>query len=154
MNFMKEASNIFFFVEFCHRYSEISIDCGKISSESCFGICLLPPLFHTEVFRACVISSFFFTPQLELQAHRLHELYMTYGRIGLWETDLVGGCCVAVWCLWFVDCLTSQQHGSVFWVCIMCKQLYVLPHRDRSCRSNLLSRPVTANRHRANQSKH
>ena len=34
------------------------------------------------------------------------------------------------------------------------RQLYMLPHWHRCCRSNLLSHPVTKYRHRANQSKH
>ena len=34
------------------------------------------------------------------------------------------------------------------------RQFYVLPHWDRSCRSNFPSHPVTVYWHRANQSKH
>ena len=34
------------------------------------------------------------------------------------------------------------------------RQFYVLPHRDRSCRSNFPSHPVTVYWHRADQSQH
>ena len=50
---------------------------------------------------------------------------------------------------WLVACLTSQQHASVSQGRI-CSD--VLPHWDRSCRSNFLPHPVTVYWHRADQS--
>ena len=46
----------------------------------------------------------------------------------------------------FVGCLTY------FGTCLL-RQVYMLPHWDRSCRSNFLSYPVIACWHRANQSR-
>ena len=40
---------------------------------------------------------------------------------------------------WLLACLTSQQHARTD----LLRQFYVLPHRDRSCRSNFVSHPVT-----------
>ena len=50
-----------------------------------------------------------------------------------------------------VGCLTYQQQASVSQGRI-CSFLPVLPHRDRSWRSNCLPHPVTVYWHRANQS--
>ena len=52
----------------------------------------------------------------------------------------------------FVGCLASQQHASVSQGPILLRQFYMLPHRDRSCRSNFLSHPITVYWHHANQS--
>ena len=52
----------------------------------------------------------------------------------------------------FVSCLTSQQHASVFSVTNLLRQFYVLPHWDRSCRSNVLPHLVTLYWYRADQS--
>ena len=49
---------------------------------------------------------------------------------------------------WLLACLTSQQRASVSQGRVSLRQVYVLPHRDRSCRSNFLQYTV----HRADQS--
>ena len=46
----------------------------------------------------------------------------------------------------------SQWHAQCISGTDLLRQEYSLPHWDRSCRSNFLSRPVTAYRHQANQS--
>ena len=51
-----------------------------------------------------------------------------------------------------VGCLTSQQQASVSQGRICSDNFYVLPHWDRSCRSNVLPHPVTVYWHQANQS--
>ena len=56
-------------------------------------------------------------------------------------------------CCLFVGCLTSQQHASVSQGRICSDKIYVLPHWDRSWRSNFISYPVTGYWHRANQSR-
>ena len=60
----------------------------------------------------------------------------------------------------------SHKYVVVFWLlnvpatceCIsrtdLLRQVHVLPHWDRSCRSNFLCHPVTVYWHRTNQSKH
>ena len=58
------------------------------------------------------------------------------------------GCC----CLLFVGCLTSQRHASVSQGRICSDNFFVLPHWERSCRSNFPSHPVTVYWHRADQS--
>ena len=60
---------------------------------------------------------------------------------------------MAVWCsCWLVGCLTSQQHASCISRTDLLRQFDVLPHWDRSCRSNVPSHPVTVYWHRADQS--
>ena len=54
-------------------------------------------------------------------------------------------------CSLLVGCSTSHQHAGVSQGPI-CRQLYVLPHWDRSCRSNFLPHPVTVYWHWADQS--
>ena len=56
----------------------------------------------------------------------------------------------AVGAMFIVGCLTSRQHASASQGRI--RQFYVLPHWDRSCRSNFPSHPVTVYWHRASQS--
>ena len=55
----------------------------------------------------------------------------------------------------FVGCLLNVP---ATWKCIsgmdLLRQLYMLPHWDRSCRSNFPSHPVTVYWHQANQSQH
>ena len=45
--------------------------------------------------------------------------------------------------LLFVGCLTSQEHASVSQGRICSDKFYVLPHFDRSCRSNFIPQPGT-----------
>ena len=52
----------------------------------------------------------------------------------------------------FVGCVTSQQHAECISGTDLHRQFYVLPHWDRSCRSNFPSHPVTVYWHRADQS--
>ena len=51
-----------------------------------------------------------------------------------------------------VGCFTSQQHASVSQGRICTDNFYMLPHWERSCRSNFLPHPVTVYRHPADQS--
>ena len=53
---------------------------------------------------------------------------------------------------WLVGCLTSQQQASVSQGRICEDNFNMLPHWDRSCRSNVLPHPVTVHWHRADQS--
>ena len=55
---------------------------------------------------------------------------------------------------WLLGSLTSQQHASVSQGRICSDNFIVLPHWDRSCRSNFPSHPVTVYWHRADQSQH
>ena len=72
-----------------------------------------------------------------IDTHVILVLYVGRGR------GKGGGCC-------FFGCLTSQQHASVFQDLL--RQLYMLPHWDRSCGPNYLSRTVTVYWHRTDQS--
>ena len=85
-----------------------------------------------------------------------------------------GGSSVVAWLwLWeelvscglFVGCLKSQQHASVWLLNVpatckyisgmdLLRQFYVLPHWDRSCRSNFPPHLITVYWHWTNQSQH
>ena len=69
-------------------------------------------------------------------------------RVGAAAVFDSSGCCLCA------SCLTSQQHASVSQGRIYSDNFYMLPHWDRSCRSNFPSHPVTVYWHRANQSQH
>ena len=51
-----------------------------------------------------------------------------------------------------VRCLTYQQHAGVFQGRVCSDNFNMLPHWDRSCKSNFLSHPVTVYWRRANHS--
>ena len=53
---------------------------------------------------------------------------------------------------WLVGCLASQQHAKCTSGTDLIRQFYMLPHWDRSCKSNFLSHPVTVYWHWTNQS--
>ena len=62
-----------------------------------------------------------------------------YGRIA-WHCTGIERNLLSKFCL-LVCCLTSQQHATCISGTDMNRQFYVLPHSDRSCRSNFLPPP-------------
>ena len=76
----------------------------------------------------------------QYKANHIHILYKVYFNSAY--LTAINAVCL------FVGCLTSQCISGTD----LLRQFYVLPHWDRSCRSNFPSHPVTVYRHRADQS--
>ena len=70
---------------------------------------------------------------------------MFWIRLTIWVLDLRGCCCWLLNVSATCECISGMD---------LHRQFYVLPHWDRSCRSNFPSHPVTVYWHRVDQSQH